>query len=381
MKRRTLLRVIGGSLVAVTGAGMTFLATRDPAAARAPWAAAQIEADPRLFVLRHAILAPNPHNRQPWVIALGGEAEATIYCDLDRRLPETDPFDRQILIGFGCFLEMAAIAAAERGIRLGIDYFPEGEPGERLDTRPIARLRFTPDAATPKDSLFSQIEHRRSVKEAFDISRPISAGTISAFASQVQPISISGAVDPDLVASLRQLTWDAWITEATEQATWMESVNLMRIGRTEIEANPDGIDLGGPLFDSLRLAGLIDREQLADRTTLAYKGGEDAYREMMATSMGFIWWTSPTNSRSDQLESGRGFARSHLLATSLGIGFHPVSQCLQEFPAMKPHLDGVHALLGVDSPGRIQMLARLGYAAVKVPPAPRWPLEAKLKAA
>ncbi len=48
---------------------------------------------------------------------------------------------------------------------------------------------------------------------------------------------------------------------------------------------------------------------------------------------------------------------------------------------MKPHFDGIHALLGIDSPGRIQMLARMGHATVKVPPAPRWPLEAKLKAA
>ena len=30
----------------------------------------------------------------------------TIFCDLDRLLPETDPFDRQITIGFGCFLEL-----------------------------------------------------------------------------------------------------------------------------------------------------------------------------------------------------------------------------------------------------------------------------------
>ncbi len=323
MNRRTILKVIGGSLVAVAGAGTAFLATRDLAAARAPWAVAQGEADSRLFALRHAILAPNPHNRQPWVITLDGDDQATIFCDLDRRLPETDPFDRQILIGFGCFLEMAAMAAAEKGIRLRIDYFPEGEPGERLDARPIARLTFIADAATPKDPLFAQVPHRRSVKEAFDMARPVPSETIATLSSATQPIAVSGTIDPTLLARLRKLTWDAWMAEANEQATWMESVNLMRIGRAEIEANPDGIDLGGPLFDSLKLIGLLDREQLADRTTQAYKGGEDAYREIMATSMGFLWWTSPGNSRVEQLEAGRSFVRSHLQATALGVGFHP----------------------------------------------------------
>ncbi len=381
MQRRTLLKVIGGSLVAIAGAGTAFLSTRDPAAARAPWAAAATEADPRLFVLRHAILAPNPHNRQPWVIALEANGQASVYCDLDRRLPETDPFDRQILIGFGCFLEMAAIAAAEKGIRLGIEAFPEGEPGERLDARPVARLTFTAEAAMPKNPLFGQIRHRRSVKEAFDASKPVPRETITALSSAATPIAVSGSVEPVLLGDLRKLTWDAWAAEAENTATWMESVNLMRIGRAEIEANPDGIDLGGPLFDTLKLAGLLDRAQLADRSTQAYKGGEESYREIMATSMGFLWWTSTGNSRREQLEAGRSFVRSHLQATALGIGFHPVSQCLQEFADMKPHFDRVHALLGVDSPGRIQMLARLGHATVPVPPAPRWPLETKLKAA
>lgn len=381
MQRRTLLKVIGGSLVAVGAGATAFLATRDPAAARAPWQAASGEGDPRLFVLRHAILAPNPHNRQPWMIALDDDNGATVYCDLDRRLPETDPFDRQIVIGFGCFLELAAIAAAEKGLGLGIAYFPEGEPGERLDNRPIARLTFEPSRASGKDPLFGQILHRRSVKEAFDTARPLGLADLDALASSDTATRVSGSIDQDLVQSLRDLTWQAWVTEAEFDPTYMESVDLMRIGKAEIEANPDGIDLGGPLFESLKLVGLFDRQTLADRTSLAYRSGEDVYRAIMASSMGFLWWTSPGNGRIDQLEAGRQFVRTHLQATGLGMAFHPVSQCLQEYPAVRQLFDKAHSLLGIDSPSRIQMLARIGYAAVEVPPAPRWPLEAKLRTA
>jgi hypothetical protein len=55
----------------------------------------------RLDVFRQAILAPNPHNRQPWQIQLIGRDEAAVACDLDRRLPQTDPFDAYTSPGNG----------------------------------------------------------------------------------------------------------------------------------------------------------------------------------------------------------------------------------------------------------------------------------------
>jgi hypothetical protein len=57
---------------------------------------------------------------------------------------------------------------------------------------------------------------------------------------------------------------------------------------------------------------------------------------------------------------------------------HPVSQALQEFPEMTAEFDTLHRRLGVASPQRVQMLARVGYAPA-VDAAARWPLEAKLK--
>ena len=38
----------------------------------------------------------------------------------------------------------------------------------------------------------------------------------------------------------------------------------MRIGKAEINANPDGIDLGGAFLEALSAAGLLTRETLAD---------------------------------------------------------------------------------------------------------------------
>jgi hypothetical protein len=130
VSRRTIVLSAGGASLALIGAGGLFAVTRTPSRALAPWR--EIESPPpadlRLDAFRHAVLAPNPHNRQPWLIQLVGQDQAVLYCDLDRRLPHTDPFDRQILIGFGCFLEIARIAAAERGVKMQIQVFPEGLP-------------------------------------------------------------------------------------------------------------------------------------------------------------------------------------------------------------------------------------------------------------
>ncbi|MFN9847684.1 MAG: twin-arginine translocation pathway signal protein, partial [Alphaproteobacteria bacterium] len=52
------------------------------------------EKDPRRWVLAHAILAPNPHNRQPWLVDLAGTDEIVFYADTSRLLPATDPPNR-----------------------------------------------------------------------------------------------------------------------------------------------------------------------------------------------------------------------------------------------------------------------------------------------
>ena len=111
LSRRKFLTVIGGASIAAAG-GTWWAVTRDPRLARAPWGqAGQGEADPRRKALSYAILAPNPHNRQPWLADLSVANEITLFCDGNRRLPQTDPFDRQITIGLGAFLELLSQAA------------------------------------------------------------------------------------------------------------------------------------------------------------------------------------------------------------------------------------------------------------------------------
>ena len=185
--RRAFLKIAGSSAVilAAGGGGLgAFALTRAPERALAPWRlAGSGYADPRMRALSYAILAPNPHNRQPWIVDLGQPGEAMLTCDPDRRLPETDPYDRQIVIGLGCFLELARLAAAAEGLELGIEPFPEGEGGPRLDGRPVARMTFAPRPGIAIDPLFQWVPRRRSNKQPFDTAKPIAPATLEALPS------------------------------------------------------------------------------------------------------------------------------------------------------------------------------------------------------
>lgn len=378
MNRRQFLLVAGGGVVLAAGTATTaFLATRTPERALLPWQQASLYDEPRRRALSYAILAPNPHNRQPWMVDLAKDGEVTLYVDTKRLLPHTDPFNRQITIGLGCFLELLVLAAAEDGHRVALDLFPDGDAPEGLDQRPVARARFIADASVVPDPLFAQVLNRRSLKEPYDLARPVPQTALAALQQAgAHGLAIASSADAGHVATLRELTSRAMVIELQTPHTYKESVDLMRLGKAEIEANPDGIDFGGPLFDSLVLLGQFTRAAALDPNSMIFSQGKDVVLANTSTAMAHVWLVSTGNRRQDQIAAGRDWVRVNLAATAAGIGLQPLSQALQEFPEMAGCYAQAHQMLA-PSGGTVQMLARLGYAD-PVAPSPRWPLEAKI---
>ena len=375
MKRRAFLKIAGGGVV-LAAAGVGANAMRRPTAALAPWDAPGAGyADPRMRALSHAILAPNPHNLQPWLVALEGEDTVLLHVDRGRLLPQTDPFNRQITIGLGCFLEMLRMAAAEEGIATEIVPFPEGGDADALDDRPVARVTFGGVAAP--DPLFAHHMARRSLKEPFDTARPVPAEVLARIVAAGGGIGrTGGTVDADEVSDWRALTEAALRIEVETPHTFRESVDLFRIGAAEVNANPDGIDFSGPTFETLRLFGLFDREATLDPTSAAFAQGMEAVLDNARTAMGHVWIVTPGNGRADQIATGADWLRINLAATAEEVGFQPLSQALQEYPEMSALYRDTHDRLAPDG-GTVQMLARIGYGP-QVPPSPRWGIEAKL---
>jgi hypothetical protein len=153
-------------------------------------------------------------------------------------------------------------------------------------------------------------------------------------------------------------------------------VDLFRIGRAEVDANPDGIDFTGPLFEVLGATGLMTREASLDTGSQAYQAGLAAVYANTDTAMGFVWLVTEGNARPDQIATGADWLRVNLAATAAGVAFQPLSQALQEYPEMAQLYRDLHARLAPEG-GTVQMLARIGYGP-EVAPSPRWPLETKI---
>lgn len=96
---------------------------------------------------------------------------------------------------------------------------------------------------------------------------------------------------------------------------------MFRIGKSEIEANSDGVDFSGPFFELAHTAGLMTREGALDTSSAGYEAGLKAVFAQTDTAI------------------------EHLRLVTEG--------------------------------GTIQMLGRLDYAE-RVGKSPRWPLEAKV---
>jgi hypothetical protein len=379
MNRRKFLAILGGgTILAATASVAAFVTTRTPTKALAPWQlAGSSYSDPRKRALSFALLAPNPHNRQPWLVDLSAADKISLFVDTDKMLPHTDPYNRQITIGLGCFLELLRMATAEDGYRAVIERFPEGYDDAALDAKPVAVVSLRKDKEVQKDPLFAHVLNRRSLKEPFDTSKPVSSEILQALENVVLPDNRVGtSKDSKFVDSMRDLTARAMDIEVKTPRTYQESVDLFRIGKAEVEKNPDGIDFSGPMFDTLGATGLFTRESALDTTTATYQQGMDAVMTPLATAMGYVWLVSRTNTRLDQLNAGRDWIRINLAATGKNVGLHPISQALQEYPEMKTQFDRCRKILAADG-GTVQMLGRLGYAEA-VPPSPRWPLESKI---
>jgi hypothetical protein len=383
MKRRAFVRLVGGGIVLAAGASATGCSGGIPAEALEAWQGPGAEPDLRRWILSYAILAPHSHNLQSWLVDLSRPGEIELRCDLTRLLPETDPFSRQIMMSQGTFIELIDLAARERGQRAEITLFPQGPFGpEKLDTRPVARIRLVPDAGVAKDPLFTQITRRHTNRNAYDPARAVPAAAWQAMAEAVKPHALRfGWVGSDQPAALQQhraIAAEAWRIELQTPHTFLESLKVLRIGAAEVAQHRDGLSMLDPMVVMLERLGLFDRRQAPAPGSLAITGQIKGFGAKLESTPAFLWMVSEGNDRATQVNAGRAYARVQLAATAHGVAMQPLQQALQEYKEVaKPHAE-IHRLLQAPTPANtVQMWARVGFAA-PAGPAPRRGLDAHL---
>ncbi|MEE4238209.1 MAG: twin-arginine translocation pathway signal protein [Anderseniella sp.] len=387
MKRRTFIRLASGGIVLAAAAGGIYGYARSvspvPASATAAWREAGQQTDPRQHALAHAILAPNPHNMQPWKADLTTSREISVSLDEQRLLPATDPFGRQILMGLGAFVELLKMAAAQTGHACEVTLFPDGEPGEYLDGRRMARIAMIPQQGIETDPLFAEVLNRRTDRRAYDISRQITGAEISALVAAAAPHDVKLGVEAAAkLDAIKQIAREAWFIELTTEGPMMESVKVLRVGSHEIDTHRDGIAIDDPLLVLIERAGLFDRSSMPAPDSQAVQAQLSEFDAVTTATPAYLWITTQGNSRRQQVEAGAAYLRANLAATGLGLSLHPNQQALQEYREVAAQYAAIHQLLDAPSPQfTVQMLARLGHilpGSGAVPPAPRRGLPALL---
>ena len=385
MQRRAFIRLVGGGAVTAATLPLAGCDSGIPAAALTPWQGPGDEPDLRRWILGHAILAPHSHNLQSWLVDLRRPGEIVLRCDLTRLLPETDPHSRQIMMSQGTFIELLDLAARERGQRAEITLFPEGAFGpDKLDERPVARVRLQADPAVARDPLFRQILARHTNRNAYDLQRPVPAAAWQAMAAAVQPHSLRfGHVGTDQPARLQQhrdIAAEAWRIELTTPAAILESYKVLRVGAKEIVRHRDGLSITDPKLVWFERLGLFDRSKAPGPQDYATTSQIEDFHNKMASTPGFLWLVSAGNDRATQVNAGRAYARVQLAATAMGLAMQPLQQALQEYPEQARPYAAIRQLLDAPMPAQtVQMWARVGHAA-PVQPAPRRGLAAHLVA-
>jgi hypothetical protein len=389
MNRRSFIRLAGGGVV-VAAAGLAGwqYASRNvfpvPETALAAWAEAGQAQDLGRFVLSYAVLAPNSHNKQPWIADLSVEGEIGLSMDTDRLLPKTDPFNRQMMMGLGTFLELLVQAAAVRGHRADIVLFPEGVPGEHIDSRRMVTVRLIPDANVTVDPLFAAVPDRRTDRRAYDLGQTVTSDEIAALIAAAAPFPLRAGVETDAarVARIRDIANRAWRHEILTERTLMESMEVLRVGTAEIDRHRDGLVIDDPMVVMLERFGLFDRTTPPAPDSMAITAQLDDFAAITAATPAYLWIVTEGNSRAQQIEAGRAYVRMNLAGTALGLSMHPNQQSLQEYPEVASEYTAIHQALNAPAPQfTVQMLARLGrvpQGSAPLRPSPRRGVEAQL---
>lgn len=382
-RRRFCRTTAGGIIVAATSfsalPGCSEVASV-PDSAISAWLQTPQFDDIRRWALSFAILAPNPHNLQPWRFDLSTEDEVVVSIDPERVLPETDPYGRQIVIGTGAMLGLLQIAAATRGYQVDYEWVgpltdaatADGSTESLPVDHPIVRVRLsqTESAGSQvnQQRLFDHILHRHTVRGPYEPSRPVNnqfsldiADLVSA--SQSAAV-ISRKSEPELFDSVSSLVKEGWRVELSTPDAAMESIRLLRVGSREIQQHRDGIVIDSLFIVMLDRLGLMDRTQALEPGSRIFNTQIDDFNAAVDSTPGWVWLTSTDNSRLSQLEAGISYVKIQLMATAKGMVMHPVSQGLQEYDEVRPVYTQLQEQLTVsaeNSDDTLQMLARIGY--------------------
>lgn len=275
-------------------------------------------------LLSAAVLAPSPHNSQPWRFSVSGN-QILLHADLSRKLGAMDPFEREMFIGLGCALENIAITAPGAGFAADIALLPDSKRGQ-------AALVMLSAADPSPHRLERAITRRRTDRGPYDTTRTIDDDTLRALQSELGDDALFRFIffprGSAQAASFSELTMQATRDIVADARMSRDSARWYRQRQAAIDASRDGLTMQTQGLSSLKETLVRLLPQVSDKTAhIAWL--RNTRQVQLPTAAQFGLFVVPPERLLDDATSlavGRAWQRLHLAATSLGIACQPLNQ-------------------------------------------------------
>jgi hypothetical protein len=261
VNRRTLLQRAGLGLGTILVAGSGALGYRaydqgvlqvGDGPAYTPWSSWREQRG--LFrLVGAAILAPSPHNAQPWLFRVGS-GRVDLYADRARWTGATDPFRREQYVGLGAALENLLLTANADGYEPKVTLLPDGS-----DSSHVARIELA-QSSTRASALYGQIPSRHTNRYPYVQNKGVPTAALDAMAGLSNSASgdarllwFTGVAQRSLIGELLVQATEALMADPDQSAS---DYAWFRQGWDEIQRQRDGITI-----DAAGLSDLVPRSQ------------------------------------------------------------------------------------------------------------------------